>query len=116
MEKGQEEVTPVYLRSTEHVWIPALQLKVHPCGTKATVAIPTYNNENEMLHCAKSSESSKYHNNQIISLKEYPNHVLPMQNVDTSGNVYEYMDMVDLPFMHEVGNSMLEIFHFSEFL
>jgi hypothetical protein len=102
MKNEAEEVTPVYLRSTDHVWIPALQLQVHPCGTKATVAVPTYKDENDMLHCSKSSKSYKYRNNQIISLKDYPNNVLPMQNVDSSGNIYEYMDMVELPFMHEV--------------
>jgi hypothetical protein len=102
MERESGEVTPVYLRSTEHTWIPALQLKVHECGKKATIAIPQYKNEVEMLHCAKGSHATKFHKNEIVSLADYPNNVLPMQNVDCKGNLEDYMDMVDLPFMHEV--------------
>ena len=43
--KKQEKskVTPVYLRSTENVWIPALQLKTH--DGKATVAVPKFKDE-----------------------------------------------------------------------
>jgi hypothetical protein len=98
----KDEVTPVYIRSSEHSWIPALQLKVHPCGTKATVAIPKFHDEKGMLHCAKASQTYGYQENQVISLKDYPNNVLPMQNIDCNGCLQDYMDMVDLPFMHEV--------------
>jgi hypothetical protein len=107
MTQGVEEVTPVYLRSADHAWIPALQLKVHPCRTKATVAVPVYNNENEMLNCETSSESYKFRKNQVIALTDYTNNVLPMQNVDCSGNLGDHMDMVDLPFMHEVSFSIV---------
>ena len=100
MKQEMEKVTPVYLRSADHAWIPALQLKVHPCGTKATVAVPQYKNENEMLNC-----ETRYQKNQVISLSEYPNNVLPMQNVDSNGTIDDHMDMVDLPFMHEVSYS-----------
>jgi hypothetical protein len=82
-------VTHVYLRSNEHEWIPALQLK--SVDGKATVAVPRFNNERDMLNCAKASKHFKYVNN-----------VLPMANVDSSGNPEEYKDMVNLPFMHEV--------------
>lgn len=100
---GGEDVTPVYLRSVDHSWIPALQLNVHPCGTKATVAVPKYRNgEDDMLHCAKNSQSYKYNRNETVNLNDYPNKVLPMQNVDCKGNLEDFMDMVDLPFMHEV--------------
>jgi hypothetical protein len=107
MSQGVEEVTPVYLRSADHAWIPALQLKVHSCRTKATVAVPVYNNENEMLNCETSSESYKFRKNQVIALTDYTNNVLPMQNVDCSGNLGDHMDMVDLPFMHEVSFSIV---------
>jgi hypothetical protein len=100
--KENEELTPVYVRSTDHTWIPALLLKVHSCGKKATIAVPKYINEEEMLHCAKASRTYKYHDNKIVSLSDYPSNVLPMQNVDCNGNLQDYMDMVDLPFMHEV--------------
>lgn len=104
----KDEVTPVYIRSSEHSWIPALQLKAHPCGTKATVAIPKFRDEEGMLHCAKASQTYGYQENQIISLKDYPNNVLPMQNIDCNGRLQDYMDMVDLPFMHEVSFCCLE--------
>lgn len=102
MTQGGDEVTPVYLRSSDHAWIPALQLKVHPCRTKATVAVPMYKDEIDMLDCATNSELYKFRKNQVIELTEYRNNVLPMQNVDCSGNLEDHMDMVDLPFMHEV--------------
>jgi hypothetical protein len=93
-------VTHVYLRSNEHEWIPALQLK--SADGKATVAVPRFNNERDMLNCAKASKHFKYHDNQTVNLNEYVNNVLPMANVDSSGNPDEYKDMVNLPFMHEV--------------
>jgi hypothetical protein len=102
MKQEMEKVTPVYLRSADHAWIPALQLRVHPCKTKVTVAVPQHNNENEMLNCETSSKSYRFRKNQVISLTDYPNNVLPMQNVDCNGNIDGHMDMVDLPFMHEV--------------
>jgi hypothetical protein len=93
-------VTHVYLRSNEHEWIPALQLK--SVDGKATVAVPRFNNERDMLNCAKASKHFKYHDNQTVNLNDYVNNVLPMANVDSSGNPEEYKDMVNLPFMHEV--------------
>lgn len=94
------KVTPVYLRSAENVWVPALQLKTH--DGKATVALPKFKNEQTMMNCSKASKTFKYHDNQIVDLSEYPTGHLPMQNVDQNGNLEEYKDMVDLPFMHEV--------------
>jgi len=96
---NNEIVTPVYIKSAENSWVPALQLKRH--NGKATVAVPKYKNEQEMLQCGKKSRIYKYHDNQIIDLKDYANNALPMQNVDSSGNVEDYMELKDLPFMHE---------------
>ena len=96
----KSKITHVFLRSADHVWIPALQLKTH--NGKATVAVPKFANEQDMLHCVDASKKSRYNDNQIVDLKEYPNNVLPMQNVNANGNPEEYKDMVDLPFMHEV--------------
>jgi hypothetical protein len=102
----KQKVTPVYLRSAQNVWVPALQLKTH--NGKATVAVPKVKSEQDMLHCAKASKTFRYHDNETIDLKEYPNGALPLQNVDCNGNLEDHMDMVDLPFMHEVrSNSSL---------
>jgi hypothetical protein len=98
-EKENKE-TAVYLKSEHHTWIPALQLKTH--DGKATVIVPKFKNEKDMLNCQTASKNFKYNDNQIVDLKDYPNGVLPMQNVDQNGNLDDYKDMVDLPFMHEV--------------
>lgn len=36
-----------------------------------------------------------------VQLKNYDNNALPLQNVDTQGNLIEVKDMVDLSFLHE---------------
>jgi hypothetical protein len=100
----KDKVTPVYLKSANHTWVPCLQLKVF--NGKATVAVPKFANEQGMLHCAKASKTFRYHDNRIVDLAEYPNNVLPMQNVDANGNLDDYKDMVDLPFMHEVSSAI----------
>ena len=109
----QEEklkIVPVYLRSGDHTWIPALQLKTH--DGKAVVSVPKFvSGEKDMLQCHKQSKQFPYQaNNQLIDLKEYPNSLLPMQNVDSNGNLEDYGDMVDLPFMHEVRHCTESLF------
>jgi hypothetical protein len=98
----ESKITPVYIRSIDHSWIPALQLKTHE--GKAVVSVPKFvKGENDMLQCLKASKQFPYHaNNQVINLGEYTNSLLPLQNVDSNGNLEDYKDMVDLPFMHEV--------------
>ena len=101
-ENKEEKTSHVYVRDEEKngCWIPALQVKVH--DGKATVAIPAYEKEQEMLQCDKQGGNRRYKDNKIIDLKDYPNHVLPMQNVDANGRLESYKDMVELPFLHEV--------------
>lgn len=96
----QPDVVPVYIQSEEHCWVPALQLKTHDGMAKITV--PKFKNEADMMNCAPKSKHFKYHDNQMVSLKDYVGNTLPMQNVDRHGNVEDFKDMVDLPFMHEV--------------
>jgi len=96
-----EKLSYVYLRSNENSWVPAKQLKVD--GDKAKVARAIFKNEQEMLSCAREGKQ-KYAENEMIDLNEYPNKVLPMQNVDANGNLEDYKDMVELPFMHEVSS------------
>jgi hypothetical protein len=84
--------TPVYIKSDQHVWVPALQVKTDNLTNTATVFVPNCKNEQDMLTLRSSN------------LKQYPNNVLPMQNVNANtGNVEDYKDMVNLPFLHEVG-------------
>ena len=91
--------THVYIKSAEHSWVPALQLKTF--DGKAKVSVPKYNNEQGILQCTKKSRANKYHDNQIIDLKDYPNNTLPLQNVNANGYLEDYMELKDLPFMHE---------------
>lgn len=93
--------TPVYLKSADHGWIPALQLKEVSSGTKARVAIPKFKHENDILTCGKMSKA-KLMDTVDIAFKYYDHNVLPVQNVDAHGNLEDYKDMVELPFMHEV--------------
>ena len=88
---------PVYVRDEESAWAPALQ--VHSNGNKAIVVRPIYKTEQQMLQCG---DKQKYSKKETMDLSGYPNNVLPMQNVDASGNLEDYKDMVQLPYMHEV--------------
>ena len=100
-EEGESKITHVYLPSAEHGWLPALQLK--SSDNKATVAVPKFRKEDDLLTCTRTDRWHYYYqDNQIVDLAKFPNNVLPMQNVDHNGNLVEYKDMVELPFMHEV--------------
>ena len=100
-EQSEDKITQVYVRSTEHCWVPALQLKV--TDNKAKVCVPKFKNEQELLSCGQYS-SRRYQDNEVVDLADYTSNVLPMQNVDANGNIEDYKDMVELPFMHEVSN------------
>jgi len=78
----------VYVHSEEHKWIPATLLRTD--GETATVRITG----------DKAEEK--------IKLADYPNKVLPLQNVDEDGKLNEVEDMVDLPFLHEVRTEDLQ--------
>jgi hypothetical protein len=100
-ETNEVNKTHVYLRDPSAVWLPAIQLLTSDNGTKATVSVPEFKNEQDTLGCG--SASTKFQrDNKVIELKEYDNKVLPMQNVDSNGHLEEYKDMVGLPFLHEV--------------
>jgi len=96
----QDKITPVYLRSADHSWIPALQ--VHSANGKATVAVRRkIKSEQELMGAAKTIKETT-HEQKVVDLSSYPNGVLPMQNVNMNGHIEDYKDMVELPFMHEV--------------
>jgi hypothetical protein len=87
-----------YVRDPEFAWVPATLVNLE--GDKATVKIPQYATEQAIAsdngRAAKSSIEKK------VSLKDYPHNVLPLQNVDANGNLLEFADMVQLPYLHEV--------------
>jgi hypothetical protein len=89
----------VYIQNEEHSWVPALQLKKN--GNKATVSVPVFKNEQDILSSGGVSKR-QYSKNQVIDLTKYDNMVLPMQNVDSKGALQDYRDMVGIPYLHEV--------------
>ncbi|GAX24070.1 hypothetical protein FisN_9Hh321 [Fistulifera solaris] len=92
--------TPVYLKSAAHGWIPAVQLKQVAGGKMARVAVPKFKHENDVLTCGKMTKAQLM-DTIDIPFADYDNNVLPVQNVDANGNLEDYKDMVELPFMHE---------------
>lgn len=91
----------VYVKSDEHAWVPARLLESD--GEKATVSIPQYKNEQAIQ--SDGGRGSKSSNKVVVDLKDYPTRTLYLQNVDEEGNLREVEDMVDLPFLHEVGST-----------
>jgi hypothetical protein len=89
----------VYIRNDEHSWVPALQLQTN--GNKATVSVPVYKNEQDILSSGGVSKM-QHSKKQVIDLTKYDNMILPMQNVDSKGALEDYRDMVTIPFLHEV--------------
>jgi hypothetical protein len=105
LQRQATKETPVYIKSDQHVWVPALQVKTDNPTNTATVFIPNYKNEQDMLTLRSSNLSGKQSDQKVlVDLKQYPNNVLPMQNVNANtGSLEDYKDMVNLPFLHEVG-------------
>ena len=102
--KGQpssSQDTFVYIHSQNHSWTPAVQVSVDHEGQRATVVRPIFKTEQQMLQCG-SRNSRKYSKEEVVDLSDYPNGLLPMQNVDANGNLLDFRDMVTLPFVHEV--------------
>lgn len=88
----------VFIRDPEFAWIPCT--KVSADSSKALVKIPQYPNEQAIL-CDGGAGAKNYEEEQVL-LKDYNRGVLPMQNVDGSGMLRPFADMVELPFLHEV--------------
>lgn len=88
----------VYIKSKDHAWVPAIQTSSD--GKKAHVKVPQYPNEQVMD--SDGGRAAKKQVEETVDLKNYPNGVLPLQNVDGSGILMEFADMVELPYLHEV--------------
>ena len=76
-------------------------------GRTADVEIPQYKDEQSMI-CDGGKKAVKWIEAEV-DLSDYNKGVLPMQNVDEAGNMKCYADMVELPFLHEVGGWMISI-------
>lgn len=91
----------VYLRSDEHAWIPAKVVEQTDDIHQVIVKIPIY--KNEKLIVSDGGRSAQRFKKETVSLHDYTNQALPLQNVDEKGNIVVVEDMVDLAFLHEVG-------------
>lgn len=89
----------VYIKSKESAWVPAIQTGTD--GKKATVSVPQYPNEQVMD--SDGGRAAKKSVDETVDLKGYTANVLPLQNVDGQGNLLEFPDMVELPYLHEAG-------------
>lgn len=77
----------VYIHDKLEAWLPATV--IHQEGNKVQVKVFSVAGDQEL-------------GTREISLLDYPNQTLPLQNVDAAGHLMEMADMVDLPSLHEV--------------
>jgi len=87
----------VFIRDPEFAWIPAV--KIGGDAKKAIVKVPKYPDEQSMI--CDGGAGAKGTEEEEVLLKDYHRGVLPMQNVDPSGCLKPFADMVELPFLHE---------------
>jgi len=97
-EKKADTSALVYIKDPEYAWIPATMDKEE--GGKAYVTVPQYKDEQAIA--SDGGRAAKSTVEQVVKLSDYPHKVLPLQNVDTNGNLLEFSDMVQLPYLHEV--------------
>lgn len=97
----------VYILDPKHSWIPA---KVKDRNTTSRnliqISVPQYRNE-QAIRCDGGRTASQGYKVESIDLDDaenqikYPNRHLPLQNVNSEGELQVVDDMVDLPFLHE---------------
>ncbi len=97
----------VYILDPKNSWIPA---KVKDRNASASnlvhLSIPQYRNE-QAIRCDGGRSASNGYKVETIDLDDaqnkikYPNRHLPLQNVNSEGELQVVEDMVDLPFLHE---------------
>jgi hypothetical protein len=89
----------VYVMDKEFGWVPAELLEA--TADTARVKIHEYDAEENII--SDGGKTAKKTREEQVKLKNYPGKSLPLQNmIGDKLNLKE--DMVDLPFLHEVGN------------
>lgn len=99
MGNDEKQSSHVFIKDKEFGWRPAVQEKVN--GDTAIVTVHQYANE-QAMQCDGGRSAKGKGERMEIKLKDYPNNVLPLQNVDANGTLIEFPDMVKLPYLHEV--------------
>jgi len=97
----------VYVRSDDFSWVPARVVETNE--STCIVSIPQYRDEQAIQ--SDGGRNARKFEKETINLAETG--ALLLQNVDEDGNLKEVEDMVDLPFLHEVGCSHKEVFFFA---
>jgi hypothetical protein len=98
----------VYIKCKEQSWIPATL--VEQTKTHATVSIPRFPSQlmyvPHAADCVQLPVKLPVHmQRQVqvqVTLQDYPQKSLPLQNVNDDGTFIPCSDMVDLMFLHEV--------------
>lgn len=96
---SKEQSSNVLVKDDTWGWIPGVQRGIDK--GKATVDVWTYPNE-QSIACDGGKGAKGKFEKRVIDLKLYADGCLPLQNVDTNGNLTEVCDMVKLPYLHEV--------------
>ncbi|VEU41146.1 unnamed protein product [Pseudo-nitzschia multistriata] len=102
----------VYILDPEHSWIPAKvkdrnqTASGSSSASSLTISVPQYKNE-QAIRCDGGRTASHGYKTKTIDFstaenqERYPNLHLPLQNVNSEGELQVVEDMVDLPFLHE---------------
>ncbi|KAG7372107.1 myosin C [Nitzschia inconspicua] len=99
MTKKKNNQVYVYILDKEFCWVPALL--VEQSKEKATVVVTDYKSEIEITG-SNDPPPGRSTKTVTVKLKDYPNSVLPLQNVVANNhNVKPVADMIDLSFLHE---------------
>lgn len=88
----------MFIRDPNYAWVPCT--KIGGDAKKARVKVPQYRDEQSIL-CDGGAGTNTFEEEEVL-LNDYHRGVLPMQNVDPSGTLKPFADMVNLPFLHEV--------------
>ena len=97
MGKKDKQTGYAFIRDPDYGWRPVILEETR--GDQAIVSVPEFKDEQSMM-CG--TNNSKKGEQGTVNLNDYTANVLPLQNVDHSGNIQEFADMVKLPYLHEV--------------
>lgn len=101
----------VYVKSEEHGWVPARLRSIDKGKNQAVVEMDEYPDEQSMLSGGGAKKEDGKENLVTIDLRDYQGGVLPLQNTEEGGELAEFEDMVDLPYLHEVRLQVLLVTH-----
>ncbi|KAG7349148.1 myosin head motor domain containing protein [Nitzschia inconspicua] len=88
-----------FIRDPEFVWLPAI--KEGNNDTHAQVKVPQYKDEQSIV--CDGGKTAKGWKEVEVPLTDFRKGVFPMQNVDASGDLKAFPDMVNLTFLHDAG-------------